>query len=182
MPENQSSKPAILSPNQCEHQVINISEDDLLQRGDNGKCFEQGIISVTDESTNICTPSSDFLTGMELGIDPTRFYAMSSATTFPSVEKQSEIFQVFHRQDSAFVYFDEILGRRSLAENASSPLKVYSFESVKSGQRKFLVADYSTFIQRYLPTSSNKIDSQQKLSGSASVPVICSEFNTRGVA
>ena len=176
---------SMLSPISSKEQVINISEDDPLKE-DNGqffkeRCFKQGIISVIDESPNVCTPSPDFLTGTELGIDPTRFYAVSSAKTSPSIKKQSEIFQVFHRQDSAFVYFDEIIGRRSFVENDLSPLKVYSFESVKSGQRKFLVADYSTFIHRYLPTSSNKIDSQHRSSGSAPVPVACSEFNTKGI-
>jgi hypothetical protein len=184
--ENQSSVSSMLSPISSKQQVINISEDDPLKE-DNGqflreRSFEQGIIGLSDESPNICTPSPDFMAGTELGIDPTRFYAVSSVkTSYPLIKKRSEIFQVFHRQDSAFVYFDEIIGRRSLAETDSSPLKVYSFESVKSGQRKFLVADYSTFIQRYLPTSSNKIDSQHKSSGSAPFPVACSEFNTRGV-
>lgn len=177
---------SMLSPYPCKHQVVNISEDNPLKKDDRQffkeGCFEQGITSAIDESPNICTTSPDLLTVAEIGIDPARFYAVSSAKASHLIKKRSEIFQVFHRQDSAFVYFDETLGRLDFIENYSSPLKVYSFESVKSGQRKFLVADFSTFIQRYLPTSSVKIDRQHNSSGSATVPAICSDFNTRGIA
>ena len=151
------------------------------------------------KNSNISTFSSELPTGTEyetecvtdcgidgIGIDPTRFYAVSAVRTSPLVEKHSEIFQVFHRQDSAFFFFDEIIGTQSCNVNVSSPLKVYSFESVKSGQRKFLVANYSTFFQRYLQALPSKIENQLKSSGNVSYPTICggelnySEFNSRG--
>ena len=161
------------------HEDIVIFEDNLPKE-DIGQVSVQGIISAIDEPSNTRTSTFVLLTGTELGIDPTRFYAAPSTKIAPSITKHSEFFQVFHRQDSAFVHFDEIVGRRSLDDNASSPLKVYSFESVKSGQRKFLVADYGTFFKRYLLTLPNKIDGQLKSSSSASSNTLSSEFNTRG--
>ena len=166
------------------HADIAVIEDNLPKE-DIGLVFKEGcsaqeIIGAVDEPSKTRTSTSNLLTGTGLGIDPTRFYAAPSTKIAPSITKHSEFFQVFHRQDSAFVHFDEIVGRRSLDDNASSPLKVYSFESVKSGQRKFLVADYSTFFKRYLPTLPNKIDCQVKSSSSASCNTLSSEFNTRG--
>ena len=175
---------APLKSDSNKHANIVVCEDNLPKQ-DIGLSFKegcsaQGIISAVDEPSNTRTSTFDLLTGTELGIDPTRFYAAPSTKIAPSITKHSEFFQVFHRQDSAFVHFDKTVGRRSLDDNASSPLKVYSFESVKSGQRKFLVADYSTFFKRYLPTLPNKIDCQVKSSSSASCNTLSSEFNTRG--
>ena len=168
-----------LPSDSTKHEDIATFEDNLPKE-DIGQVSVQGIISVVDDPSNTRTSTFDLLTKTELGIDPTRFYAAPSPKIAPSITKNIEFFQVFHRQDSAFVHFDEIVGRRSLDDNASSPLKVYSFESVKSGQRKFLVADYSTFFKRYLPTLPNKIDGQLKSSSSASFNTLSSEFNTRG--
>jgi hypothetical protein len=85
-------------------------------------------------------------------IDPKRFYA-------PVVSRSIEHFRIFPRQDFAFYYFDEVLARRAATDTKPFLLKVFSFESAETGQRRFLVADYDSFSRHYSkdPTNSHHV-------------------------
>ena len=85
-------------------------------------------------------------------IDPKRFYA-------PVVSRSIEHFRIFPRQDFAFNYFDEVLARRAATDTKPFLLKVFSFESAETGQRRFLVADYDSFSRHYSkdPTNSHHV-------------------------
>jgi hypothetical protein len=85
-------------------------------------------------------------------IDPKKFYA-------PVVSRNIEHFRIFPRQDFAFNYFDEVLARRASADTTPFLLKVFSFESAGTGQRRFLVADSDSFFRHYSkdPTNSHHV-------------------------
>jgi hypothetical protein len=85
-------------------------------------------------------------------INPKQFYA-------PVISRNIEHFRIFPRQDFAFNYFDEVLARRAAADTTPFLLKVFSFESTETGQRRFLVADYDSFLRHYSkdPTNSHHV-------------------------
>jgi hypothetical protein len=85
-------------------------------------------------------------------IDPKRFYAAVAS-------RNIEHFRIFPRQDFAFNYFDEVLARRASADTTPFLLKVFSFESAGTGQRRFLVADSDSFLRHYAkdPTNSHHV-------------------------
>lgn len=62
--------------------------------------------------------------------------------------KTKDILGVFPRQEQAFHYFD------SLSHYDRRRCKLYSFESVLNGQRKFMVASFDIFLKRYFSNDS----------------------------
>ena len=78
---------------------------------------------------------------------------MSSNNVFTTLDngEHLRISKVFSRQQYAFDYVDSLLCHCS--EARSSHLKVFSFESISSGQRKFMVATYSDFFRQYYPAA-----------------------------
>ena len=60
-----------------------------------------------------------------------------------------DIFKVFARQQQALEYYDHIILSEQICTEG---LKIYSFETIESGQRKFLVASWSRFLDEYLST------------------------------
>lgn len=102
------------------------------------------------------------------GINPSQFYSSSSSTSslFPHFNQHKTIIQecnietldiskIFHRQSDAFLYFDEIYKRQLSTKSKNFlNLKVFSFESITTGQRKFLVCDYDVFFNRYIDTNN----------------------------
>ena len=104
----------------------------------------------------------------QLTIVPSRFYSDTKHTKKPNVNGYNNvttlenkngdnlhIYQIFSRQQHAFDYLDNLLCNCS--EARTSHLKVFSFELINSGQRKFLVANYSEFFRRYYSDGNKDI-------------------------
>ena len=93
----------------------------------------------------------------QLTIVPSRFYSDNNKPPkLPSAGANNSdhlhIFKVFSRQQNAFDYLDSLLSCNCPEVRTSfSQLKVFSFESITSGHRKFLVANYSEFFRHYYP-------------------------------
>ena len=99
---------------------------------------------------------------LDIQINPKQFYSTTSADQHQQVNEREEHFRIFPRQELAFNYFDEIASRKHAAESTPLCLKVFSFESTRTGQRKFLVADYDSFFRRYTDsTGQNSSGSKQ---------------------
>lgn len=62
----------------------------------------------------------------------------------PLLVSKERIFEIFTRQEGAFVYFDQALP--SMLHNHC---KVFTYESVQTGKRHFLVADLHSFCKEY---------------------------------
>ena len=96
---------------------------------------------------------------MSLEIDPKQFYSKSSRILDIKTKKNAdqiiEIFRVFPRQELAFQCFDELFRQQSILHKQFC-LKIFSFEAIRTGQRKFLVADYDTFFRNYLDLDRDK--------------------------
>ena len=113
--------------------------------------------SVTDETVVIvsgsslvalkaCISSASRPNNSDLAIDPTRFYGTSTTTS--TAGEGLSVFRVFARQQHAFDHCDALL-RADPAAASAQQLKVFSFETVATGQRRFMVASYAEFFQQY---------------------------------
>ena len=96
-------------------------------------------------------------------IKPNTFYNTINNTT----NTTTTIYKVFNRQEESFQYYD------SLDINTKNITKVYSFESINGGIRKFLVADYNSFFKHYCPNndsnnSNNSNNTSNKYTASSS--------------
>ena len=62
------------------------------------------------------------------------------------------VFKSFFKQELAFRHFDDTMARRRGSSDAmySPPLKLFTFESLVTGKRQFLVADMQSFYEEYL--------------------------------
>lgn len=107
----------------------------LLFRGNNLQQIKKFVNSL--RSVSIRTGSST--------ITPIRFY--NSLNTSSNLQQPLNIYKVYNRQDEAFQYFD------SLDIHVKKNCKVYSYESINGGIRKFLVADYCSFFKHYCPNN-----------------------------
>lgn len=90
---------------------------------------------------------------LDVQIDPKQFYSTPSTGQYQQVVEREDLFRTFPRQELAFNFFDEIVNHGLSAGSAPLCLKVFSFESTRTGQRKFLVADYDSFFRRYTETN-----------------------------
>ena len=90
---------------------------------------------------------------LDIQINPKQFYSPTFADQHLQLNEREEHFRIFPRQELAFNYFDEIANHGLAAESLPLFLKVFSFESTRTGQRKFLVADYDSFFRRYTETT-----------------------------
>ena len=82
-------------------------------------------------------------------IKPDSFY--SSKKLKESLD--ATCFESFPRQELAFRHFDSILPEKA---SVSNPVKLFTFESLVSGKRQFLVADMKSFISNYLRIERGK--------------------------
>jgi hypothetical protein len=120
----------------------------------------EAIVIVTGPTLKALRGSLAFQQGnTQLTIAPNRFYSDTKLTKKPTVStldngEHLQIYKIFSRQQYAFDYLDNLLC--NCLEARSSHLKVFSFELVHSGQRKFLVANYSEFFRQYYPDVNNK--------------------------
>lgn len=77
-------------------------------------------------------------------IDDQRFYANHRSTkTLGRPSDSPSIFQTFSKQEHAFKQFD------SLSPELRYKCKLFTYESIQSGKRHFLVADMETFFKKY---------------------------------
>jgi hypothetical protein len=80
-------------------------------------------------------------------INPQAFYA---TRTFRA---STPVFESFSRQELAFRHYDNTLLHQ---DPGSNPLKLFTFESLMTGKRQFLVADMDSFMRRYLSLEGPK--------------------------
>jgi hypothetical protein len=92
--------------------------------------------------------TQDFKSGF--GIKAEQFYSIPSSSIKLSENDENNIEKSFPRQEMAFDYFDELFRRESKFHENLQDLKIFSFESIATGQRKFLVTDYETFFHKYI--------------------------------
>jgi hypothetical protein len=98
----------------------------------------------------------------ELEFKPHIFYNKKSKI---NLTKASKIYEIFPRQEVAFQYFD------SLNDSLKQCSKIYSFESLNNGIRKFLVADFNTFCDKYFNSNNNEQnDFSQSIASSPALP------------
>ena len=81
-------------------------------------------------------------------IDPEAFYGTGTSSA-----ASSSVFESFSRQELAFRHFDSLLPARG---PEMTPLKLFTFESLVTGKRQFLVADIESFMARYLSLQGPK--------------------------
>jgi hypothetical protein len=105
----------------------------LLFRGHYLQAIKQFVYSV--RACCLSTGSSQ--------VTPLHFY--NSLNTSSNLQQTLNVYKVYNRQDEAFQYFD------SLENHVKKNCKVYSYESINGGIRKFLVADYLSFFKHYCP-------------------------------
>jgi hypothetical protein len=86
----------------------------------------------------------------DFGINVEQFYSIPSPSILLSENSEKNIEKSFPRQDMAFDYFDELFRKERQPNENLHDLKIFSFESVATGQRKFLVTDYETFFYKYI--------------------------------
>jgi hypothetical protein len=84
------------------------------------------------------------------GINVKQFYSIPSSSIKLNENNEKNIEKSFPRQEMAFDYFDELFRRESKSNENLQHFKIFSFESVATGQRKFLVTDYDTFFHKYI--------------------------------
>lgn len=103
-------------------------------------------------------------------IAPGAFYATGST----SKSDKHKVFESFSRQEKAFHHFDVILNededkdkdhssgdtctsrRVKVKVKVNNPIKLFTFESLMTGKRQFLVADMESFMLRYLSLEGPK--------------------------
>ena len=85
-------------------------------------------------------------------IEPGEFY-VRGMTCGSSGTSAFTVFESFSRQELAFHHFDNIAPEHLSQAN---PVKLFSFESLMTGKRRFLVADMHSFIPKYLSLEGPK--------------------------
>lgn len=95
-----------------------------------------------------------------ISIEPNFFYNKKINNNKVNVK----IYEIFPRQELAFQYFD------SLNDSLKECSKIYSFESVNNGIRKFLVADFNTFCDKYFNNNNNEQNNFNQSISSPSLP------------
>lgn len=123
----------------------------------------RSILNLTDKEAIIIVPKKYNIEGTELKIiirDPSfvsKLLLVLPHVTFPKISPRqfyttvinngcNQILQTFPSQDLAFQHHDKLMQNGVFTH-------LFSFESVITRKRKFLVADYKTFVHRYLQLS-----------------------------
>lgn len=99
---------------------------------------DQLIVLFDKESKNLVLDGLSYRTSYA-GLSSKQFYGRSNV----SVVDHSSVYQSFPLQEQAFQFYDELDVVRK------SKSKLYSYESIQSGKRRFLVADFDTFSGEY---------------------------------
>jgi hypothetical protein len=86
---------------------------------------------------------------------PTNAATEPTGTTATVPTTGGEVFCYFGRQQQAFDYFDKLMEAQPSLYAGQNQLKLYSFERESDGQRKFLVASWSRFLDEYLNGSNS---------------------------
>ena len=169
----------------ADHATFNLSEATILvpgaQSGGATQCntgrelwsftegfSEERLIEVTGEVlANLRNYYAKCDKKASLEIGPTQFYSQSSKVASITSKKNERvdfgIFRIFPRQELAFRYFDDLFAEQYNL-NKRFNLKIFSFEAPRTGQRKFLVADYDTFFRSYV-VSNVDVNTSQKNGG-----------------
>jgi hypothetical protein len=84
----------------------------------------------------------------QLQIEPGAFYGTIGKTKIAT--DTGTVFESFSRQELAFKHFD------TTPKHTYNPLKLFTFESLITGKRQFLVADIKSFLTRYLSLAGPK--------------------------
>lgn len=124
--------------------------------------FELKCMTITDKCiidvlNNFARRKETLLRLRKLQIEPDTFYATGKNVPV-------KVFESFSRQELAFNYYDELLeeGRFSTESEGGdnrerkNPIKLFTFESLMTGKRQFLVADMESFVLRYLSLEGSK--------------------------
>lgn len=166
----------------ADHATFNLSEATILvpdaQCGVTTKCStekelwsftegfsEERLIEVAGETlVKLRTYYAKCHNKTSLEIVPKQFYSQSSKIASTTLNKNERIgfgiFRVFPRQEFAFQYFDDLFAEQCNL-NKQFNLKIFCFEAPRTGQRKFLVADYDTFFRSYLESGINNKTEQE---------------------
>ena len=120
------------------------------------ECFELKSMIIKDKNIitmmkNVTKRNQTLMRLRRQQISPAAFYATGTAKGVAV-----KVFEAFSRQEQAFRHYDATLAEHYCSGERQNPIKLFTFESLMTGKRQFLVADMESFMLRYLSLEGPK--------------------------